>query len=210
MFDENFLINAPYNSLFILYLLISCNFLAQLFSCNLQKLLTSSMYAKHFFGFLTMLFCIIFVDSKIQKESKYLEGIVYTIIFYLWFWITTKTQYYVTMIIFTFLLIIYILQLHKNKLDQEIVDDITSIQAQNKVKQISQINTAKHVLGVIAFIVTISGFVSYYYNKTKEYNGIDGNPKWSTEKFILGTNQCKNNNNLFEKKSSSLETTSSI
>jgi hypothetical protein len=186
MFNETFFTDAPYNALFILYLLISCNFLAQLFSCNLQKLLTQSMYAKHFFGFLTMLFCIIFVDSRIQKESKYFEGVVYAILFYIWFWLTTRTQYYVTIAIFTFLLIIYILQLHKNKLDQE----------ENKdTKQISQISTSQNILAVIAFLVTIGGFIQYYYRKTQEYNGVGDNPKWSTKDFILGVTKCRENNN---------------
>ena len=70
----NFIADAPYNTLFIIYLLISCNFLANLFSCNLQQLLSENMYVKHIFGFLTMLFCIIYVDSNIVKESKYIEG----------------------------------------------------------------------------------------------------------------------------------------
>jgi hypothetical protein len=159
-------------------LLISCNFLAQLFGCQLQTLLKEKMYVKHIFGFVTMLFCIIFVDSSIQKEYKYAEGFAYAIIFYLWFWATTKTHLYVTSIIILFFLVIYVLQLQKNSLDQD----------ENK-DTISQISTAQNILALIAFIITIIGFILYYIEKTTEYK-----EKFIFYKFIFGTTDCNIDN----------------
>jgi hypothetical protein len=176
---NNFISNAPYNSLFIIYLLISCNFLAQLFSCQLQQLLANSMLVKHIFGFTTMLFCIIFVDSTIQKEGKYVEGIAYAIIFYLWFWVTTKTHLYVTLIIIILFLIIYSLQIHKNTLDQE--------------ENINEISNYQQILALIAFIVTIFGFIHYYLLKSDEYKD-----NWNYIDFFIGTTTCKNNNSISE------------
>jgi hypothetical protein len=173
---NNFVSNAPYNSLFIIYLLISCNFLAQLFGCQLQKLLRDKMYVKHMFGFVTMLFCIIFVDSSIQKEYKYAEGFAYAIIFYLWFWATTKTHLYITSIIILFFLVIYVLQLQKNSLDQD----------ENK-DTISQISTAQNILALIAFIITIIGFILYYIEKSNEFK-----ENFDSYKFIFGTTDCNN------------------
>lgn len=185
MSNNNYLETAPYHSVFVLYLLISCNFLAQLFSCNLQKVLNENMFVKHIFGFFTMLFCIILVDPRIQKESRYAEGIIYTIIFYIWFWATTKTKYYITVVIFILLLILYILQLHKNNLDK---DD----------KQISKIKTSQTALVIIALIITIFGFINYYNLKSKEYNGKNGNEQWSNKKFFIGVPICKKNSSLYE------------
>jgi O-antigen ligase len=129
-----------------------------------------------------MLFCIIFVDSTIQKESKYLEGFLYAIVFYLWFWATTKTNIYVTLIIIVFFLIIYILQLHKNTLDQE----------KNK-DYISQISTSQNILALIAFIITILGFIHYYLLKSDEYKD-----KWNSKDFLIGVKECKYNSNFNE------------
>ena len=130
-----FISNAPYNTLFIIYLLISCNFLANLFSCNLQQLLSENMYVKHIFGFLTMLFCIVFVDSNIVKESKYIEGFFYAIIFYIWFWLTTKTHLYTTIIILLLLLIVYILQIHINVRNQKLEKKTNRIRSkQNRIR----------------------------------------------------------------------------
>ena len=174
---NNFVSNAPYNSLFIIYLLISCNFLAQLFSCELQNILANNMFVKHFFGFTTMLFCIIFVDSTIQKEGKYAEGVAYAIIFYLWFWVTTKTNLYVTLIIIILFLIIYVLQIHKNTLDQE--------------EKVNEISNYQQIIALIAFIITIIGFIHYYLLKSDEFKD-----NWNTYDFLIGTTVCKNNSSL--------------
>jgi cell division protein FtsW (lipid II flippase) len=173
---NNFISNAPYNSLFIIYLLISCNFLAQLFSCQLQNILRNHMYIKHIVGFLTMLFCIILVDSNIQKENRYLEGFFYAVIFYLWFWITTKTNLYITLNVIILFLIIYLLQLYKNSLNNDQDNEI------NKEK----ISNLQIFIAIIAFIVSLIGFIMYYLEKKKEYKD-----NWNYTNFLIGTIDCK-------------------
>lgn len=165
-----FITNAPFNSLFFIYLLISCNFLAQLFGCQLQKILNNNMIAKHIFGFLTMLFCIIYTDSTIQKESKFLEGFFYAIIFYLWFWSTTKTNIYFTIIIIFLFMVIYSLQLKKNS-DEDI---------ENK----KNYSLAQLILAIISFILTIIGIIFDIYQQNKQN-------KWSWNTFILGAPKCE-------------------
>lgn len=199
----NFISDAPYNTLFIIYLLISCNFLANLFSCNLQQLLSENMYVKHIFGFLTMLFCIIYVDSNIVKESKYMEGFFYAIIFYIWFWLTTKTHLYTTLIILMLLLIVYILQIHKNTLYQQQEKKLTELDQDKKEldqeqielnKNIDKIKLSQYIIIGIAFAITIIGFIYYYSEKRREYgkqraDGIE----WNTLTFMLGDIKCNKN-----------------
>jgi hypothetical protein len=173
---NNFISNAPYNSLFIIYLLISCNFLAQLFSCQLQNILRNYMYVKHIVGFFTMLFCIILVDSTIQKEKRYLEGLGYAIIFYIWFWITTKTNIYITLNVILLFSMIYILQLYKNSLDED----------QDNEKDKEKISNLQIFIVIIAVIVSFIGFIMYYLEKKKEYK-----ENWSTKDFLFGRTDCK-------------------
>ena len=198
-----FISDAPYNTLFIIYLLISCNFLANLFSCNLQQLLSENMFVKHIFGFLTMLFCIIYLDSNIIKESKYMEGFLYAIIFYIWFWLTTKTHLYTTLIILMLLLIVYILQIHKNTLYQELEKEqkLEKDQKQQEIEQkeldqklielekyINNIQLSQHIIIGSALVITIIGFIYYYIEKKREYKD-----NWNSLKFIFGKNVCDNN-----------------
>jgi hypothetical protein len=173
---NSFISNAPYNSLFIIYLLISCNFLAQLFSCQLQNILKNHMYVKHIVGFLTMLFCIILVDSNIQKENKYFEGFIYAIIFYIWFWITTKTNLYISLNVIVLFLIIYLLQLYKNTL----IND----QDNETIKE--KISNLQIFIVIIAIIVSIIGFIMYYLEKKEEYKD-----NWNYANFLIGTIDCK-------------------
>ena len=49
----------PVESLFIFLLIISGNFLAELFPCRFQKDLTDIIALKHTFGFLTLLFFVV-------------------------------------------------------------------------------------------------------------------------------------------------------
>ena len=185
-----FISNAPYNTLFIIYLLISCNFLASLFSCNLQELLTNNMYAKHIFCFLTMLFCIVYVDSTIVKESKYIEGFLYAIIFYIWFVLTTKNNIYITLIILLLLLIVYILQIHRNSIYNKIENNKIELEEEliELNKNINNVKLSQYIIIGIALLITIIGFILYYKEKKEEYG--EG---WSTLKFIFGNNKCKNN-----------------
>lgn len=173
---NNFISNAPYNSLFIIYLLIACNFLPQLFSCQLQNILRNHMYVKHIVGFLTMLFCIILVDSTIQKENRYVEGFMYAIIFYIWFWITTKTSLYITLNVIVLFLIIYLLQLYKNTFNDD---------EDNKIDK-EKISKLQIFIVIIAIIVSLVGFIMYYLEKKKEYKD-----NWNYTNFLFGTLDCK-------------------
>jgi hypothetical protein len=206
----NFISDAPYNTLFIIYLLISCNFLANLFSCNLQQLLSDNMYVKHIFGFFTMLFCIVYVDSNIIKESKYIEGFFYAIIFYIWFWLTTKTHLYTTIIILLLLLIVYILQIHINVRNQKLEKKQTELD-QNKTKlnqeqknidqeqiklnkSIDKIKLSQYIIIGFAFAITIFGFIHYYSKKRGEYGEKRTDEiEWNTLTFMLGDTKCKKN-----------------
>lgn len=174
--NNNFISNAPYNSLFIIYLMIACNFLPQLFSCQMQNILKNHMYVKHIVGFLTILFCIILVDTTIQKENRYFEGFIYAIIFYIWFWVTTKTNLYITLNIIVLFLIIYLLQLYKNTL----IDD-----EDNKIYK-EKISNLQIFIVIIAIIVSIIGFIMYYLEKKEEYKN-----NWNYTNFLIGTIDCK-------------------
>lgn len=49
---------------FLLIMIISANFLAEIFPCRFQELLSSNNYTKHIFGYLTLVF---FVSLNIDE-----------------------------------------------------------------------------------------------------------------------------------------------
>lgn len=149
----------------VFYLIISSNFLAQLFSCQLQYLLHHSMWLKHFLGFMTLLFFVVLASNG--ETNKATNVIVDAFILYIIFvWSTRMSLDY--FIVFILLLsILYILNLYHNR--------------DNKY-----VYVAKKVIEITALILLIVGSLFYYFEKKQEYK-----KKFSLLKFILGKPQCK-------------------
>ena len=58
---------SVYN-IFIFFLIISSNYLGELFPCRIQKLLSSNMLFKHLFGFFTLSFFVVLTDKTATSE----------------------------------------------------------------------------------------------------------------------------------------------
>ena len=82
MIDNNIVTIERLLAIFIFTLIISGNFLAQLFPCNIQKLLSNNILVKHLFGFLTLFF---FGALAFPRLSKNIEGMFNTLILYVIF-----------------------------------------------------------------------------------------------------------------------------
>lgn len=96
----------PIYPIFILLLIISSNYLAELFPCRLRELLTNNIYIKHLFGFLTLLFFISITIGNVG--SNVLEVIKNSFILYLYFILLTKNNKYFFIIICIILAVIYL------------------------------------------------------------------------------------------------------
>jgi predicted ferric reductase len=171
MIDKDLLINGG-KYLFILYLVISGNYLGNLFGCRVQDLFTNNMLVKHLLGFLTFYFFITVADSsnKYTLRNKFLISITVYLIFIL----STKIHYKAWYVMIISLALVYILHLLKDEKDDP--------EKQEQIKQ------AESFLVVIAAIVIVLGFIYYIGEKKIEY-GKDFN----LIQFILGAPSCKGN-----------------
>lgn len=163
---------TPLYAIFILYLIISGNFLAQLFPCRLQHLLNTSMLAKNVLGFLTLLFFVVIAGNQ---QYSFREIWIYTIVIYLLFMASTRMSqipFYLFMLICGTL---YVIQLYEvnNKMER-------------KKETLEQIKKAKLWLTVVAIIVLITGVIMYIIEKQFEYNK---NFKYAV--FLMGKPVCK-------------------
>jgi hypothetical protein len=167
-------------NVFILYLIISSNFLPNLFGCEVQYQLAHSMLLRHFLGFLTVFFFVSLVDQTQDVDSSLNHRFLFAIGIYTWFILSTRMH-----LLFWFVLIgclggIYIAQIYKeNELkkqdpNQEVLSIITSV---------------KHVLTAVAVISTIVGFTIYLRDKRVEYGS-----SFRFSKFLIGVNKCKSLN----------------
>jgi hypothetical protein len=173
--DKNSLIQLK--GVFVLYLIVSCNFLAKLFSCKTQLLLESNMYVKHLIGFFTLFFFIIFTQSIDTKDEYiFFKKIYAAVVLYLIFLASTKTKgLYLYLFIFligsSFILTSYIDTLDKTKFKE----------------RIKKIDNIINIFYRLSIIILILGVISYTIEKKKEYKN-----NWDTFKFIFGTTSCKN------------------
>lgn len=164
---------VPLYMVFILYLVISSNFLAQLFSCRLQFLLNNSMLAKHLLGYMTLLFFIVIASNDTTYTAN--SALMDSLWIYLIFVISTRMSF-PYLILFLFLAsILYIIHLYETK--QTII-----------INQNQRLETSKKILQYAMMIVLMIGFVFYLMEKRLEYKH---KFYWTT--FLLGRPQCKDN-----------------
>jgi len=195
---------SPFYAIFIFVLIISANFLAQLFPCRFQRALHENMYLKHLFGLLTLNFFVLLALPEFST-SLY-DCVKSSSILYLFFMIITKTDVVAFYTILLLLGVSYLIQLNINILDKKVEKDNTVIDdhTENTViynsnvgeqtltqenKTINDIDFYKNVtyyLNLVIIVFTILGFTSYLGEKKYEYK-----TKFNYLKFLFGRAHCK-------------------
>lgn len=180
--------DLPLQSIFVLILIISANFLAQLFPCRIQEMLKTNMYLKHFFGLLTMMFFAVLAVPDMSANIILMT--LKTIILYIWFILITKADVYFFLAIMFCLLIVYLINIFKTNAKTQLTDvkkdnnnDIESLD-----KEIKTYDRYENILFIVTIILTVSGMMLYMGEKKEEYGS-----KFNYIYFFLGKPECKNN-----------------
>lgn len=168
-------------AIFIFVLIISGNYLGELFPCRVQKIFNSNMYVKHTLGFLTLLFFVALTIPEL-KEQDNLIG--YTSLIYLWFVMMAKCYYTLWFVVFGLVGILYVAEMYKG--DKEKKD------GEEGSKDLEMIKQVERVIIVVAFITTVLGFLVYMGSKKMEYG-----KKFSYLQFIFGMPSCRGNYTRF-------------
>lgn len=161
-------------SLFVLYLVISGNFLAPLFSCRLRQFIEGSMVVRHILGFLTLTFFVVVATKSAPISYAAVMGL--SAFFYGWFLMTTRMS-----LNFWFLFILLIGSVYLIHLYQS---DLTSDKPTREQEGV--FTMLKKVFTGLAAALTVLGFLAYYGEKRIEYG-----EKFCHMNFILGVPTCK-------------------
>lgn len=180
----------PIESLFIFLLIISGNFLAELFPCRFQKKLTDVIALKHFFGYLTLLFFVVLQTPL--DNFMLLTSIKQTTGLYLIFLILINSHYSTFIISMFVLSISYVLTLQRKE-NKSILESITEddVGEQEKELALQKSNNnivliQKYLHNILIFTIAL-GFLSYLGSKKAEYKS---NFNYFT--FIFGKTSCAN------------------
>jgi hypothetical protein len=166
------------SSLFILYLILSSNFLAPLFSCKIQNCIQSSMLLRHVLGYMTMTFFVIVANQKNPLPIGKL--ITLSIGLYTWFVASTRMNLYAWFILLFAIGGCYFLQIYQ----EDIKGDTDNLE-KNQDK-IDGIQLAKKILTGIAVATTIFGVAIYFGEKRIEYG-----KEFNLSTFVLGVPECR-------------------
>jgi len=170
----DFAVASP-KSIFVLYLIISGNFLANLFGCRTQEAFNTNMWLKHLLGFMTLYFFVVLADSKSKLSDSPTQQFGFSILFYLLFLLTTRMDYKWWLAMIIGLAVVYIMQVYKehDKTEEELR------------QQLGQYQT---YLVYLLSVVLVVGVIVYYGKKKIEY-GENFNPL----KFLVGNPSCSFN-----------------
>lgn len=195
----------PFYAIFIFVLIISANFLAQLFPCRFQQALNDSMYLKHLFGLLTLNFFVLL--SLPEFSTSLYECLKSSSILYAAFVIITRTDANIFYLILLLLGISYLVHLNidilvkKTEKDVTVVDDAendvnyvtiptesdqTITQEKNTLYDIDFYKNVAYYLNFTTIAFTIFGFTLYLGEKKYEYKS-----RFSYLKFMFGRAKCR-------------------
>lgn len=179
---KNIIINSNIFFIFIFILLISANFLAELFPCRFQNMLRSNIILKHIFGLFTMIVFVV-LSSGIKYENIF-KSIKISLLLYFLFILITKCQIYVFLIILVFLGITYII----NILKQEEIEGSKKEPTEEDSEKVrySIYDDIIYVLYSLIFFCIIFGVMMYMGEKKMEYK-----KDFDYITFFIGNPSCK-------------------
>ena len=176
------LINQEYViALFLLYLIISGNYIGDLFGCRLQEAFTELAYAKHLIAFFSLYYFVNLTTPGIQDPIKVLTK---SVVMYLVFIVSRNVSFGYTLIFLLSMIIIKFLEDYKEFHFKEDTDSKDDKQSLNK----NRINTVQKLLVILVYGSIFVGFLRYtqnFYKTHKKFN-------WVT--YLLGKNRfsgCK-------------------
>ena len=179
-------------SLFVLYLMISSNYLGSLFGCRVQQLFENNMLVKHTVGFLTLyLFVSLLEGNGVVAPGKQLwqSGVIYAA-----FFMSTKMNFKFWLPFIILMGIVYTLYIVKDALyggdsllDNQATDPVQEKRTR-KIKEVlteDRIGKAQRAVVVGALLLMVAGFLVYLGEKKLEL-GKD----FQFSKFVFGNPTC--------------------
>mgnify|MGYP000026184740 CR=1 FL=1 len=164
-------------ALFLLILSISGNFLAKMFSCQTQRVL-SNMYTKHLLLYFLIYFTLDFSSSEKQAAPGRIAG--KALFIWILFHIFSRTDIEYTIISFVILSIIYVLGNYKDYFNDHMEDE------KEKQRLDNILSRSQMLLFALLLIIQFYGLAKYYFEKKKEYG-----KKFKLLDFFVGHSKCR-------------------
>lgn len=206
MFDSIPIIEPELTHPFIiLSLIMSANYLGELFPCRVQAVFSKNMIVKHILGLLSLMFFVVLTRPDLYTSSNF---VYVSVLLYGFFMFLSKLNHIIWFIVFGIFAILYVSHVYLSQIESEnqinrskIGDNTVSpdtddkIPTQNITEKIETIKTVQKYLLISVIPITVIGFIHYLGEKKLEY----GIHKFNYRQFLFGKPKC--NDNIPEDKS---------
>lgn len=163
-------------AIMIFYLLIFGNYVAELLPCKLQAFISKSIIARHIIGFFTLMFFVVLSErSFISGQLSITEILGKTLIVYMIFLISSRSDVLFWSIGTGLLLVYYVIDLY----EKEHPDDKDSETGET-------LKLVLKILGPLILSVYIMGCVVYLGEKRNEFG-----KNFQLRKFFMGRPYCR-------------------
>jgi hypothetical protein len=183
LFFSNFL--KIIDGLFLLFLAISGNFIAETLGCQTQELLSNSTWAKQAMTFFIIFFTLDYSESEVESPgSKFIKALFV----YFFFLLFAKMDIIPTIIVFVLLIALYVSNSYKKYYEAVFKKKVKP----NKQDSFEYAETKKYMDDIQKFlmgsviVIILAGFALYFKEKKIEYKS-----DFSFHKFIFGVVKCK-------------------
>lgn len=166
-------------AIMVFYLIIFGGYTAQLLPCKLQNILNNSILLKHLIGYFTLVFFVVLTEKSVSSKALDITQVLLkSIIVYIVFLISARSNIVFWGIGTGLLLVYYIIDLYRKEHDD------------TKDKETGEtLDSILHVLGYVIVSVYITGLVLYLGEKRYEFGD-----KFKLWKFVTGTVSCRDKN----------------
>lgn len=170
------------SALFLFYLLVSSGYIHNLFGCRTQELFTNNMIIKHVIGIITLYISIVLTLSN---DFSPIQGIIVTLILYIWFLLTTRCDRYFFIAVLFCISIAFFIKQYRNYYYKH------NIQKKRKLKHF------EFFMYITSIILTFIGCIIYLGEKKLQLKN-----KFSYKDFIIGKTNCNFDRSVFYNKHS--------
>ena len=161
--------------IFLLILAVSGNFVAELMSCQTQKLLSENMYMKHGIIILIIYFSLGFASSELNiSPTEIFKQSIYIWLFFLMF---NKMDIFFTALVVGMLTVMLVCK-----------DYITYYTKQDNKENKETIDTLLRSLDYLFYSITLTTIIGFGIYFKKQHN--DYFNTFSYSKFLFGTPKC--------------------
>jgi hypothetical protein len=188
---ENKTVNTSlsrFGFLFLIFAVVSSGYVTEILSCQMRKVLETSMYFRHLIGVIIFFVFIMLeggwsfntkVDNMFSNNwssGNVLDTIIIAFILYIIFLLSAKSQFKYNIIFFGLVFILYFINTQRDYWYQR---NIISEKSNKYTLHI------EYILFFLSILFLIIGFIDYVIYQKKEYKN-----KFNWLTFLLGSHNC--------------------